>query len=753
MGLKRREFLQRAGSLLAGLGMSEALLGRMGDRYYQALAQPNARKLALLVGINQYGSGNTLNGCVTDVDLQRELLIHRFGFQPADVLTITDSLATRNNIENAFVSHLKEQAGADDVVVFHFSGYGRRIHAGGESESAQDSTAKLQNSLVPVDGILGSDTTLVNDLLEETLLLLIRSLQTESVLAVLDTSYTYPGTGLQGNLRIRSRPTPMADATDSEELNFQQQLREGITQKRSSGLPGVILTAAAPDRQAAEMQWNGFSAGLFTYALTQSLWWATPATTLNFNLQRAACTLKQLAGKDQQPQILHETGKKNTLPVPVSPVGADGAVISVGDDGKTVQVWLAGLPARVLESYGVNSLLRIVPQEPAADENASLLQIRSRSGLTAQAQLLSANGLAATPLKVGQFVQEAVRVLPRNITLTVALEAGLDRIERVDATSAFSTISHVSPVVAGEQPADCLFGRVRETLLAQTPTAALPTLAQGSYGLFSLAQDLIPNTIGEGGEAVKAAVRRLTPQLQTLLAAKLWRLTANEGSSRLGITATLEQVEGTEQRVQLERKTLREQSNKRTARAAHQDADLGVLNLSAGSRIQYRLRNDSDRPVYYILLGLDHRGRAYAGGVCEAVALCAVQPAGTTEVAQTETSVQQNAIAPGESVTIPSAASQSVWIVRGTRGVTEAQVICSTSPFTRTSAALAAAMPSRGDAQPIGVLSDPLPVAQALLQDLHQASAGSAQLAGISSDAFAFDVNAWATLSFIYQVV
>ncbi len=132
MGLKRRTFLQRAGLALAALGVSETVLSLLGDtcaavplldRYFQALAQPGGRKLALLVGINQYPRSTALGGCVTDVELQRELLIYRFGFNANDILTLTDSQATRENIETAFIKHLTEQAKEGDVVVFRHAGH------------------------------------------------------------------------------------------------------------------------------------------------------------------------------------------------------------------------------------------------------------------------------------------------------------------------------------------------------------------------------------------------------------------------------------------------------------------------------------------------------------------------------------------------------------------------------------------------------------------------------------------------------
>ncbi|MGK7954941.1 MAG: caspase family protein, partial [Crocosphaera sp.] len=98
------------------------------QQYYQTLAEPTQRKLALLVGINDYGHGFNLKGCVTDVERQKELLIHRFGFNPQDIIALTDKQATREGIETAFVEHLVKQAKAGDVVVFHFSGYGNYVN-------------------------------------------------------------------------------------------------------------------------------------------------------------------------------------------------------------------------------------------------------------------------------------------------------------------------------------------------------------------------------------------------------------------------------------------------------------------------------------------------------------------------------------------------------------------------------------------------------------------------------------------------
>ena len=842
MGLKRRTFLQQAGLALTALGLSETVLSLLGDkslavpvldRYFQALAQPGGRKLALLVGINQYPHSTALGGCVTDVELQRELLIHRFGFNSNDILTLTDSQASRENIETAFVEHLTEQAKPGDVVIFHFSGYGSRVKMSEESQT--DNPLRLSNSLVPIDGLLPTkDAPVANDLLEETLVLLLRSLATHRVTTILDTSHTKAGVTLQGNLRVRSCPNPPAESPSPGELAFQEQILRrlnlsGEQLKNSNTLnqvPGIVLAAAGPSQLATEAQWNGFRAGLFTYALTQHLWQAAPATTVQVSLSRAAGMVNQLVGKEQQPRLINQKSLHQPLLayyLPPDPsIGADGVVTAVEDNGRTVSLWLAGLPVTVLEYYGTNSLLSLAPSktvtqelkvtplkvesaletlepsnpqpsnpqpsnlepsnpqlsnpqpsnlEPSNPQPSNLepstlknlqLQMRSKVGLTARARIVGSDVPDNYPIPVGQLIQEAVRVLPRNLRLTVALDATLERIERVDATSAFATIASVSSVVvAGEQPADYVLGRVQEgardkgqeakgedvNALASTLTPSF----QGGYGLFYLARDPIRNTAGDSAEAVKSAVNRLTPKLRTLLAAKLLRLTANEGSSRLGIRASLEIV-APQATVVMQRETLRASSssqvlgnNKTIPDLTSRVGEGSVPTLPIGSRIQYRLENYSDRPIYFMLLGLDPSGNA--------IALYEIQASQESQESPNKPPLINAAIAPGQTLTLPQSPTTFNWVVSGPTGLAEIQLICSREPFSNAIAALELARRPKGEGELIGDLFNPLDVAQAVLQDLHQASAVSPDLIGTVSDTYALDVNAWATLSFIYQVV
>ena len=720
--------MQKTGRVLAAIGIGEALWLPLGDRYLQALAQPTARKLALLVGIDKYPN-SPLRGCVTDVELQRELLIYRFGFAPSDILTLTDSQATRENIETAFVTHLSEQAKPGDVVVFHFSGCGSRV-------SSIDSPDKMQNSLVPVDDVLpllGNRT--VNDILEETLLLLVRSLPTENAIAILDTGYNYPGFSQNGNFRIRSRPRPTVGQLSTAELTFAQGLRLRPNLRSAP----AILAAAANSQIAAEQEWNGFSAGLFTYTLTQTLWWATPASSLQVSFSRAAGTVERL-GLSQQPQIRHEV---LTVPPAVdweslmlNSAAADGAVTAVEDGDKTVQLWLGGLSPSVLESAAGSVF---VVDSASGGER---LLLRGRTGLSAKAQILDKPDRTFDQLTAGLLVREEIRVLPRNIGLTVALDSGLERIERVDATSAFATVPQVSPV-GSEQPADCRFGRVPETTLAESVSAA-PVLSQTRYGLFSLGQIPIPDTEGDGGEAVKVAVQRLTPQLKALLALKLLRLTANEGASRLKVRATLATL-APQARVVAQKEPVRAVKRSypvgnRTYRLepltteTEKSGNIDLLNVKIGSRIQYRLYNESDRPVYAAVFASDTTGR-----------LLAVNYDSNT------VGGMSRAIAPGENLSVPTAGAVGL-AVFGAIGLTETQIIFSVAPFDRTLAAIEAEMQQTRDTLPV-VVSNPLTVARAMLEDLHAASIPSVQKVGISTEDLALDVNVWATLSFVYRVI
>ncbi|MGP1387495.1 MAG: caspase family protein [Thainema sp.] len=801
MLFNRRAFLQQAGFVLTTLGVSQTSLLSWATRYQQALAEPTRRKLALLIGINQYpestyqsakAMGSALTGCVTDVELQRELLVHRFGFQPNDVFTLTNERATREAIETAFLDHLVNQARSGDVVVFHFSGYGSQV-------KLNDSTGTIYNSLVPVDGYLPTnEQPIIHDLMEDTLWLLLRSLKTQKVTTVLDLSYNSPGRVLQSSLHLRSRPLmPIGQISDAEQALQEKLLAEvKVTpqqiraQQRAGQAPGILLAAAQTQGIAAESQWNSFSAGLFTYALTQQLWWATPATTLRIALGRAAGQVEQHLGQEQQPQLLGQASRDPGLPLyflsPAFSSSADGVVTAVEDNGNSFKLWLGGLPPSIVENYTTGAIVQVVSAISATDDSAAasgtepaaelpaaeagegeilqsqapLLQIRSRNGLVVRAKPYGASRPLPQAVVVGNQIWEVLRLLPKGLGLTVALDSTLERIERVDATSAFSSVPSVSSVITGDQPADCFFGKAQgivqaayaassdeslsseeiEDLLAQNGSDA----PQSGYGLFWVGRAAIPNTLADGEEAVKTAITRLTPQLQTLLALKLLRLTANAGSSRVGVRATLEMVSPQERIIM----------QQQVSRSANPPVESQVAPLLAGegevpiipvdSRIQYRLENFSDRPLYFILLGLDSSGSAIA---------LYPAPTASSEESKAKPVPSDSIIHAGETLVIPQASVSSEWVVHEPKGFAETHLIFSPSPLTQTYNALSESMRSISSARRVSMLSQPLNVARAVLQDIHQASMPLVNPDDVPSETYAMHTNAWATLSFVYQVI
>ncbi|GCL39357.1 peptidase C14 caspase catalytic subunit p20 [Sphaerospermopsis reniformis] len=711
--MKRRAFLGRIGSILALLGLTQAEWLTLGNHYYQALAAPNSRKLALLIGINQYPQSPALGGCLTDVELQKELLIHRFGFATSDILTLTEEQASREFIEAAILDHLGKQAKADDVVIFHFSGYGSRVKLGTFPEN-------LQNALIPVDEN-SQNINFVNYLLEENLLGLLRSLPTDRVTAVLDTSHYAKSTLHPAGLRFRARPEPSTAKLALKELDLFNHLQ---TQNSVANNVMVIKATSQPEQTAGELLFSGFSAGLFTYVLTQYLWEATPATTIQVLLSHASSSMYKL-GSEQQPGLLSE--KKNPQSVlinenfPIESTTAEGVVKAKDDDGKTVQLWLGGIPPHVWQYYGVNSRLTL----PTGEQ----LILKSRSGLTAKAQISSQEH--SKSLQVGQLVQESVRMLPRNINLTVALDSGLERIERVDATSAFAAITRMINIASADQGADYVFGKVENV--------------PSRYGLFSLSGELINNTSGEIGEAVKVAVQRLTPKFSTLLAAKLWRLTENEGSSRLPVKASLEMMNKISPRVVMQRQTWRNLSGETTTNKAFTTPGTVVPTVPVGSRMQYRVENLSDRPIYVMLVGLNNTRSA--------IAFYPWQMSPEASASDTKPDLQEIIIPPGQILKFPQNDTTFGWLLPTRALFCEHQLILSTSPFTETLAALVTARYPTADQQPISQLVNTLEVAQALLQDLHNGTKAKAEINGTTTDSYVLNVNNWASLNFSFKVV
>ncbi|WP_052055997.1 caspase family protein [Myxosarcina sp. GI1] len=765
MGLDRRTFLQRAGLSLFALGVTEANISAWETfpiassvkGYSQALAATNNRKLALLIGINQY-KNERLNGCVTDIELQRELLIDRFGFNPKDIMTLSDRQATRENIETAFIEHLAQQAKADDTVIFHFSGYGGRVKMPPSERDTNLTVSEtnregLVNTLIPADAALPTKTEpAVNILLQDTLLLLAQSLDTDKLTLVLDTGFGNNDRRiLRGNVRLRSK-AKIAEQIGSEELAFREQLQIKLAGKglkpsrRLPSIPGIVLAAASNNQIAAEGQWSGFSAGLFTYALTQSLWQMTPNSKIQTIIGRSAETVERVMGRQQQPIMKNDLVKPSIgyYLTDSNSVNAEGVITAVETNGN-IEVKLIGIPANILDCYGSDSYLDLVSVESGG---RNLLQVKSREGIIVRVKPANSDPETIEKIKEKKLVKEVIRVLPRDLGLTVALDANLQRIERVDATSALANIKAVSSVVAaGEQNADCLVGKVKsESSQPQTDSVAKTQDKDSSafsYGLYSSGGLLIQRTAGNANEAVKSAISRLSSQFDNILAAKWLELTVNDFSSNLKVASTLELVKNNKtsslQRATGEFSDNRKQAERELLLSTETSASIPVL--AKGSHIRFCLTNECEVPLYALLIGIDSDRNVFA-----------LYTPQETDNAET-TAVQNLVISPQSQLLVPESEDSWKWKVTISAGIAEVYAIFSTQPFKRTLEALAAQPNLKLDREQVLNVPNPLEVIHAMLKDLHEASSVSEELLGSNTNVYALDVDNWATLSFVYEVV
>ncbi len=800
MVFTRREWLKRAGLLGAGLwlgdgvrpsAMAQSVVQPIGQTMAQSMAQtiahvnpPTARKLALLVGVNQYPKSiPDLKGCVTDVELYADLLIHRFGFAPSDVLILTDKVATRSNIEAAFTTHLSEQARPGDIVVFQFSGYSCLVRARQAAEGGIFTQALgEQPALVPADGLISNvvagEPYVFNGIYEDTLFLLLRTLLTDQVTTILDTGLDPASVLRSRNLRGRALPLQEIEKPSVAELALQDRLltqanltRDQLQAQRQAGqIPGLVLAAATPAQPTAlEMDWPQFSSGLFSYGLTQQLWKQGEASiTVQFN--QVSNQMAQAIGEIPQPTI---TGQRNFSVLPWATGRNDlsqavGLITSTSRGGQVGKLLLGGLSAEVLNFYQPQSYFRILPrherleallptqtdlgsaiEQAAGDNLSSGTGQRLPSQRTSLIQLRSHNGWNAVVeyrqgplLSLGDSLGEVLRVLPKNIALVLALGSDLNRVERVDATSFISIENKSLQVVGDTEPADYVFTKI---LAEPADNSAVQTRSPNdSYGLAFLSGTLVHNAAVSRKTVVKLALQQLRPTLDALLALKLLKLTTNS-SSPLNVIATLEQAGESPQSL-IRRQSLLQAGSaiESTSEPFMPKADSSgrTITIPSTTLIQYRIENLNPFPVYGWLVSINDEMTMFSSYAKE-------------NPSQSDgDGLKPLIILPQTSVLLPTA-SQG-WKAGSTSGLNQAFLFITRAPLTETIATQSALLKSSLPSATAGfvTLSNPLPVVRKLLKDLNQASLPMAKSLGITPKKFwVLETDKWATLEFVYRTV
>ena len=569
--IKRRHFLQSIGASLTILGVNQFAIHQASLNYGQVLAQDTRRKRALLVGINNYPGKNAqdlktqglwyqLRGAVNDVELQRELLIHRFGFHPDDILVLTDKEATRQNILEQFNKHLiKWVKSPDDVVVFHYSGHGSNV-IDPYKIFPED---RLNGTIFPVDADLplgypnkGGE---VNDITAGTIFLLREALgrKTKNVTFILDSCYS--GAGVRGNLIIRSRPgyaellklrgdTPNIKLKSiQEELDYQQHWltdlklskEEWIERRKKNIVNGAAIFAAGRNQQAADASFaKDVNAGVFTYSLTRQLWQQTSNQGMGKVVIAAAGKTEQFLqsmanSRRQNPGLEVKTGSKDEQqPMYFSSMqklAAEAVITEV--KGNAVKLLLTGAEPQVLEALGKGAIFNIVDNQ---GQRQGTVKIESRSSLNATGLLQTKSGVK---IPAGTVLQEQIRAIPNDLKLRIGLDKSVDT---EAAKQALQSIPRVEIVPLLKQEVHYILGRMLPSYHQDLETRKFADLPDvNSVGLFSVGFELIPGSFGVKDETINDAVNRLQTKFKLLLAARLMKMTLNTNSSRLKVAARL----------------------------------------------------------------------------------------------------------------------------------------------------------------------------------------------------------------------
>ena len=233
-------------------------------------------KRALLIGVSQYARGgdpasewwDLSSG--TDVQVMRELLVERFGFQDASIqLLRRREETTRQQILAAF-DRLIADTRAGDIVYIHYSGHGAPV-----PDANGDEFDGLDESLVPSDYVARADGS--RNITDDTIGALLAGLSAKrpgSVLLVFDSCYS--GTQTRGGRMVvrggNFLPTgPRTGVTNGDV--------SGIADRKAFAEGYVVISATRDNQIAMETDDDAGSMGLLTYALAQQLRTVTATTT------------------------------------------------------------------------------------------------------------------------------------------------------------------------------------------------------------------------------------------------------------------------------------------------------------------------------------------------------------------------------------------------------------------------------------------------------------------------------------------
>lgn len=706
---------------------------QQANLYGQLLGQNTSRKLALLVGINDYPPGiRPLHGCLTDLEMQRELLIHRFGFNPQDILEVKDREATRERILNAFEEHLIKQAKPEDVVVFHFSGHGTQV-----SDPTPIKNQKYHSTLVPADAATTSPD-IVRGIMGRTLFLLMSAIRTEYLTIVLDSCYS--GGGIRGNLVIRSARSDLGENCQAspEEFEYQQQWlkelnlsSEEFQRRREQGIAkGVTLAAAKDNQSATDAPFSGFRAGAFSYLLTRYLWQQTSNDAVGkifVNLALRTRDVAQSSNIIQDPVLEVKPASNNEQRLlyfseQVTP-SAEGVIRKKDNQ---IEFWLGGVASQTLESMQSGTIFSLIDSQ---GNEIGQIEQQYRAGLVGYGRVV--NDTPLNIIKPGVLLRERVRGIPTDLTLKVGLDLSLGAEETALAQRAIQTLGRMELVPVDQQDVvHCLLGRVTEAYFQDFQQQRIPNPPPvDAIGLFTAGRKPIPDSFGRARESVEEAIQqRLRSRLKSLLAGRILRMLITGESSSLKVAVTIQRMNDTAATNTFSSRGNQEFYNRQIVQ---------TLQFKAGTNIQLQVQNNEKCTLYISAVLIDSSGN-----------LVVLFPR------DWDAPEDAALVAPGNRITVPQPTDNFEFHLREPSGTLEVLVLASVKPVRNALRGLQNIARSRNVSRGsfLGLSEDePVEVMKNLLEDLDEIDRASLEI--ISTNVQAVDITQLAAISAMIEVL
>lgn len=274
--------------------------------------------LALLVGIAKYappahGEGFAdLEGPENDVARARRVLVERFGFDPAGIVTLTGPQATHAAIVRTFHEHLIGKALPHTKVVFWFSGHGSRIPDPSRKDLAprEEGEAPWDDTLVAWDSRAVSPVG-SHDLTDDELASLLAALRAKDVVVVTDCCHS--GGLLRGGRQPSVREAEHGTAPLDRALvrAFWPADVPLLDDDEHGDLPHVVqIAGCGAEEQAGEHRTEAGVFGTLTWFLTQALGDVAPDASWD---EVAAIVRARVSGHGTRPgqrvQVLGNTGR------------------------------------------------------------------------------------------------------------------------------------------------------------------------------------------------------------------------------------------------------------------------------------------------------------------------------------------------------------------------------------------------------------------------------------------------------------